>query len=139
MVTLGVRDLARSVRFYEQGLGLPRMPFDSDEVAFFPLAGAWLSLYGREDLAEDAGIAAAGSGFGGFSLAHNVSSREEVDTTLTQAAASRCKHRQAGAGHFLGRLCRLFRRSRRSPLGGGLEPAHAHRTRLTYPARAHTQ
>ena len=132
MITLGVRDVPRAAAFYEIGLGLPRMPFDSDEVAFFPLAGAWLSLYGREDLAEDAGIAPAGSGFGGFSLAHNVSSHEEVDATLTQAAA-------AGAGHFLGRLCRLLPGPRRSPLGGGMEPAHAGRTRLTYPARTHTR
>ena len=85
MITLGVRDIARSARFYEQGLGLPRLKLDADEVAFFPLAGAWLGLFGREDLAADAGLPAAGSGFSGFSLAHNVSSRDEVDSTLAQA------------------------------------------------------
>ena len=56
MITLGVRDLPRAVRFYEQGLGLPRLDLDSDSVAFFTLAGAWLGLYGREALAEDAGV-----------------------------------------------------------------------------------
>lgn len=88
MVTLGVRDLPRSVRFYEQGLGLPKLDFDSESVAFFPLAGAWLSLFGRDDLAKDAGIPAAGSGFGGIALAHNVASREDVDATLAQAVAA---------------------------------------------------
>jgi catechol 2,3-dioxygenase-like lactoylglutathione lyase family enzyme len=88
MITLGVRDLARAVAFYEAGLGLPRMAFDSDAVAFFPLAGAWLGLYGREALAQDAGVPAAGSGFSGIALAHNVASREDVDATLAQAVAA---------------------------------------------------
>ena len=88
MITLGVRDLPRAVRFYEQGLGLPRLDLDSDSVAFFTLAGAWLGLYGREALAEDAGVAAAGSGFSGVALAHNVASREDVDATLAQAVAA---------------------------------------------------
>lgn len=28
MITLGVRDMEKAIRFYEKGLGLPRMPFD---------------------------------------------------------------------------------------------------------------
>jgi catechol 2,3-dioxygenase-like lactoylglutathione lyase family enzyme len=53
MITLGVRDLAASIRFYEKWLGLSRMPFPP-EVAFFTLNGNWLGLYGRDALAEDA-------------------------------------------------------------------------------------
>jgi hypothetical protein len=88
MITLGVRDLPRAVRFYEQGLGLPRLALDNDAVAFFTLAGAWLGLYGREALAEDAGVPAEGSGFAGVALAHNVGSREAVDAVLAQAVAA---------------------------------------------------
>lgn len=87
MVTLGVRDLAVAIAFYEQGLGLPRMA-SPPEVAFFTLNGTWLGLYGREALAEDATIAAAGSGFAGFSLAHNVESEREVDEVIAQAVAA---------------------------------------------------
>lgn len=87
MITLGVRDLAVSVRFYEQGLGLPRRE-SPPEVAFFTLDGSWLGLYGRESLAEDAGVPDQGAGFAGFTLAHNVSSEAAVDAVMAQAIAA---------------------------------------------------
>ena len=90
MLTLGVRDLERSVRFYEQGLGFPRME-SPPEVAFFPLNGSWLALFGRESLAEDAGISPEGSGFAGVTIAHNLESEAAVDAIIDQAVT-------AGAG-----------------------------------------
>jgi hypothetical protein len=51
MITLGVRDLAAAIDFYEKGLGFPRME-SPPEVAFFTLNGTWLGLYGREALAQ---------------------------------------------------------------------------------------
>lgn len=53
MVTLGVKGLEKSVRFYERGPGFPRM--DSPlGVAHFTLNGARPGLCGREALAQDA-------------------------------------------------------------------------------------
>ncbi len=90
MITPGVRDLAASIRFYEQGLGLPRLEMEGADVAFFSLNGTWLSLYGRNALAEDAQVSPEGHGFAGFTLAHNVHSDAEVDAVVAQAV-------QAGA------------------------------------------
>lgn len=87
LVTLGVTDLARSIRFYRDGLGLPQRA-TPESVAFFELRGMWLSLYGREALAEDAHVSPEGSGFRGFSLAHNVRSPEAVDQLLADAVAA---------------------------------------------------
>jgi catechol 2,3-dioxygenase-like lactoylglutathione lyase family enzyme len=87
MVTLGVTDLQRSIDFYEQGLGLPRMKSPA-EVAFFALDGTWLALFGRDDLAADAGVRNDASGFPGFSLAHNVASESEVNALMRQAIAA---------------------------------------------------
>lgn len=84
MITLGVRDLAASIRFYEQGLGFPRME-SPPEVAFFTLNGTWLGLYGREALAEDATVSSQGNGFEAFTLAHNVASEAAVDQVMAQA------------------------------------------------------
>ena len=84
MITLGVRDMKVAINFYQQGLGFPRLD-SPPEVAFFNLHGTWLGLYGREALADDAQVTAAGSGFEGFSLSHNVMSEDEVDGAMAEA------------------------------------------------------
>ena len=84
MITLGVHDLAVSVKFYEEGLGFPRMA-SPPEVAFFTLNGTWLGLYGRDALAADAEVSSEGNGFESFALAHNVHSEAEVDEIIQLA------------------------------------------------------
>jgi catechol 2,3-dioxygenase-like lactoylglutathione lyase family enzyme len=87
-VTLGVRDFARAVRFYRDGLGLPMSKMSGDDVAFFGLGGLVLSLYPWDKLAADAGVPAAGTGFHGFALAHNVRTRDEVAAMIATAVAA---------------------------------------------------
>ena len=87
LVTLGVADLQRATRFYEQVLRLPRLD-TPPEVAFFEMGKTWLALYPRELLAADAGVPAEGYGFPRFTLAHNVRSEAEVDRLLAEVAAA---------------------------------------------------
>jgi len=84
-VTLGVADLARSRRFYVDGLGLPVRQPENDGVVFLDMGTMVLGLWGIEDLKADAGYASASEGFQGVSLAHNVPSKEEVDAVIQQA------------------------------------------------------
>jgi len=86
MITLGVSDLDKSIKFYKEGLGFPRME-SSPEIAFFTLNGSWLSLYIRESLAEDATVSPEGSGFNGFTLSHNVASESEVDQIIEHSVS----------------------------------------------------
>ena len=88
LITLGVSDLPRSVAFYRDGLKLPLRDGNGDVIAFFETRGTWLALFPRDALAADAGVAPGGSGFRGFTLAHNVRTRDEVDTLLQEAAAA---------------------------------------------------
>ena len=83
MVGLGVADLKVSAEFYEEKLGWKRSPMSQESIIFYNLpAGAMLSLYGREALAEDATVDPQGSGFKGFTLAYNTRSEEEVDEII---------------------------------------------------------
>ena len=90
MITLGVKDLEASAKFYRDGLKFPQMDSPPD-VAFFTLNGTWLGLYGRDALAEDATVPPDGQGFPGFTLAHNLASEAEVDQTIHQAVSAGAK------------------------------------------------
>lgn len=87
LVTLGVADLRRARRFYEQGLGW-KPGFASDDVVFYETGGPIIALWSRRDLAAEAQIDDDESTFGGIALAHNVRARDDVDAVLAEAAAA---------------------------------------------------
>lgn len=86
-ITLGVRDLSRSRGFY-QALGWTESLSSQESIAFFNVGTVIFGLFQRENLADDANIPSEGSGFPGFSLAHNVESEEAVVRTLNEAVAA---------------------------------------------------
>lgn len=94
LITLGVDDLDRAVRFYRDGLGWPTEgivgeQFENGAVAFFDLQpGLRLALWPRRSLAADAGVAPDPPSATHTCLAHNVRSREEVDRVMAEAAAA---------------------------------------------------
>ena len=89
LITLGVSDLERALRFYRDGLGWPVSSASVEGVvAFFRTGGTVLALWSRTALAEDAHLPPEGSGFGGIALAHNVRTREAVDAVLAEAVAA---------------------------------------------------
>ncbi len=86
-ITLGVSDLERSRRFYGT-LGWRESAGSEAAVAFFQAGSVAFALFGREALADDAKVPASGSGFPGFTLAHNVASEAEVDLLIDEAVAA---------------------------------------------------
>jgi catechol 2,3-dioxygenase-like lactoylglutathione lyase family enzyme len=102
IITLGVSDLARSVNFYRDGLGLPTNYKEGEGIAFFQLKGTWLALYPADALAEDALLLPERSRFGGFTLAHNVSSKAEADAVIQQALAAGAALLKSAADTFWG-------------------------------------
>jgi hypothetical protein len=78
IVTLGVRDLAKAVAFYRYGLGWPQSSASVGDFAIFKLStGTALALYPRRLLAADAKVKDNG-GFGGITLAQNVSDKKPL-------------------------------------------------------------
>lgn len=96
LITLGVDDLERSVRFYRDGLGLKTegivgTQFEHGAVAFFDLqAGLKLALWPRKSIAHDTKLPVGAPSATEFTIGHNVASKPEVDAVMDQA-------RRAGA------------------------------------------
>ena len=96
LITLGVDDLERAVRFYRDGLGwrtdgIVGKEFEHGAVAFFDLQGGLrLALWPRKSLAHDAGIGVDKPSRTDICLAHNVRSKAEADDAMSRA-------RKAGA------------------------------------------
>jgi catechol 2,3-dioxygenase-like lactoylglutathione lyase family enzyme len=90
LITLGVADLARSYRFYKDGLGLQTTRRPEEGIVFFQTRGVTLALYPYSELAEDVGPGWDGppSKFAGITLAHNVRERREVDEVQAVAATA---------------------------------------------------
>lgn len=88
LITLGVADLARARRFYEDGLGWTKGNAE-DEVAFYQLSnGLVLAVWSRDELAADARVADTGATFSGVSIAFNTRSHDEVDEVLAAVEAA---------------------------------------------------
>ena len=106
IITLGVDDLARARAFYEQ------LGWRGQEVAqtvFFQAGGMAVVLWGRELLANDAGVEPLPPvTFGGIALAHNVRSRDEVDAVLAAAQTAGGTITQPAAETFYGGYAGYF-------------------------------
>ena len=94
VITLGVDDLERSLRFYRDGLGFATegivgKEFEFGAVAFFELhAGLKLAIWPRKSLAHDSGLPLTAPSATELSIGHNVGSRTEVDAVMAQASSA---------------------------------------------------
>jgi catechol 2,3-dioxygenase-like lactoylglutathione lyase family enzyme len=87
LITLGVRDFAKSLAFYRDGLGFPAPNYkEGEDVCFFMLEGVALAIHPRDKLAEDATVPdTPNTSFNGITLAHNVKSRADADAVYAHA------------------------------------------------------
>ena len=101
IITLGVKNLNQSRKFYER-LGWRSSSVSNEGIVFFQTSGMALALYPRSELAADANVAPEGSGFGGVTLAYNTRGREEVDALLAEAQKAGAKLRKPAQEAFWG-------------------------------------
>ncbi|CAI6035739.1 hypothetical protein PAECIP112173_00812 [Paenibacillus sp. JJ-100] len=91
VITLGVDDLEKALKFYRDGLGLRTegiigTEFEQGAVAFFDLQeGLRLAIWPRESIAYDTGLNKSLPSPTNFTLGHNVRSKEEVDLVMELA------------------------------------------------------
>ncbi|KOR90293.1 VOC family protein [Paenibacillus solani] len=91
VITLGVDDLERALKFYRDGLGFPTegivgTEFEHGAVAFFDLQeGLSMAIWKRRDIAFDTKLNQTVTSPTEFTIGHNVGSKEEVDSVMEQA------------------------------------------------------
>jgi catechol 2,3-dioxygenase-like lactoylglutathione lyase family enzyme len=108
LVTLGVADVSEARRFYE-AMGLKASSASqAGDVAFFQLGNVVLALFGRANLAEDAGCDDIAPGFSGIALAWNLPNEGAVDAALKLAAASGGQIVKAARKTVWGGYCGYF-------------------------------
>ncbi len=90
LITLGVRDLGVSRKFYVEGLGW-KPAFESSEIVFFQAGGMVFALFLRDELAKDFNADPASFGHAPFALAYNVRTKDEVNPLIQRAAAAGAK------------------------------------------------
>ncbi|AXI10877.1 glyoxalase [Oceanobacillus zhaokaii] len=97
LITLGVRDMVESLKFYRDGLGFEVVVHGEEtnpDVIFFNNGGTKISLFPIENLAKDINDEnppAASEGFSRIALAYNGKSKEEVDEVFSLAEKAGAK------------------------------------------------
>jgi catechol 2,3-dioxygenase-like lactoylglutathione lyase family enzyme len=84
VITLGITDLVRSRRFYEEGFSW-RPVFQNEEIIFYQMNGFVLGTWLRSRLETDMqrrGLPPAGA----FALAHNVATKDDVAPAIERLA-----------------------------------------------------
>lgn len=108
LLTIGVDDLERSIRFYRDGLGLPTkgiigQEFEHGAVAFFDLqSGLRLAIWKRDSIAHDTGLSKSARSPTEFTIANNVRTKEEVDAVMAEAERAGARIVKAAADTFWG-------------------------------------
>ncbi len=106
LITLGVADVGRARRFYEQ-LGWRGQ--EVQQTVFFQAGGMAVVLWGRGKLAADGGLDDHGAdGFGGVALAQNVRSRAEVDEIMAAAERAGARVTKPAEETFYGGYAAYF-------------------------------
>ena len=114
LITLGVDDLERALRFYRDGLGLKTQgivgtEFEHGAVAFFDLqSGLKLALWPRKSIAHDVALPVGAANPTEFTLGHNVSSKAEVDAVMEQARRAGARIVKPAAKTFWGGYAGYF-------------------------------
>jgi len=90
IVTLGVKDLVTSKRFYVDGLAWKPV-YEDKEIIFFQAGGMIFALFLRDKLAGDFRADPADFGRAAMALAYNVRAKSEVDPLIKQAATAGAK------------------------------------------------
>ncbi|QHW33828.1 VOC family protein [Paenibacillus rhizovicinus] len=91
VLTLGVDDVERALKFYQEGLGFPTegivgTEFEHGTVAFFDLQeGLRMAIWKRKDIAFDTNLIQTMTSPTEFTIGHNVGTIEEVDLVMEQA------------------------------------------------------
>jgi uncharacterized glyoxalase superfamily protein PhnB len=114
LVTLGVEDLERALKFYREGLGLETegiigTEHENGAVVFIKLShGLALALWPRKSIAADTGLELAKAAPGNVTLAHNVRSEAEVDAVMAEAKVAGAKTVKAAQKTFYGGYAGYF-------------------------------
>lgn len=114
VLTLGVDDLQRSVKFYRDGLGFQTEgiigeEFENGAVAFFDLqAGLKLAVWARKDIALDTKIPLSQACPTEMTIGHNVNTRVEVDAVMVVAKKAGAKILKNASDTFWGGYAGYF-------------------------------
>ena len=114
VLTLGVSDLKKSLKFYRDGMGLDTQgivgkEFEHGAVVFFDLKnGMKFALYERKNLAWDSTAKEQPASATEFSIGHLVNNDKEVDAVIKQAERAGAKITKSAQKTFWGGYAGYF-------------------------------